>query len=134
MRRQASNDNNNEGGIDPKTVIVVSVVVVGGYFLFLFSILATLLFCFVRFNCRCAKCKCDPKCSKKPRLRCTKNVEDNVWYCCSAGFKLCCPCCSNVDEWDSGELGFWIEIVILGVLCFPFALCCVILCALATSS
>ena len=133
MRRQASN-NNNQGGVDTTTVIAVSVVVVGGYFLLLFLLVITLIFCFVRFNCQCVDgCTCKPKCSKKPRLRCSKTVEDNVCYCCSRAFKICCPCCSNIDEWDSGELGFWIEIVILGILCFPFALCCVILWALATS-
>ena len=132
VKRQASN-NNNQDDSNLGVVIGVSVGIIGGYFLILFLLVTTLIFCFVRFNCQPEECKCNPKCSRKPRLRCPKNVEDNVCYCCGAAVKLCCPCCSNVDEWDSGELGFWIEIVILGLFCFPFALCLLVLWALATS-
>ena len=88
VKRQASN-NNNQDGSDLGVVIGVSVGIIGGYFLILFLLLATLIFCFVHFNCQPEECTCNPKCSRKLRLRCPKNVEDNVCYCCGAVVKLC---------------------------------------------
>ena len=134
MRRQASGNNNDGISSTAVIIIVISVGVVGGYFLLLFLIVVTLVFCFVRFNCQWAKCKCDPKCSRKARLRCPKSVEDNICNCCGIMCKTCCPCCYHINECDNEELGFWIEIVLLGILCFPFALCCVILWAVSTSN
>ena len=129
-----TDNTNKNSGLDPRVVIIgVSVGIIGSYFLILFLLVVTLIFCFVRFNCQCEKCTCDPKCSRKLCLRCPKNIEDNICYCCGVGVKLCCPCCSNINERNSGELGFWIEIVILGVFCLPFALCIVFLWAIGTS-
>ena len=126
VRRQVSNDSS----LNTTTIIIVCVVVFGVYFLILATIIGSLLICFTR----CNKDKRSLRCSRKPRLSCPKLVEDNVSACCSSCVKYCCPCCSNPDNWDSGELGFWIEIVILGILCLPFALCLLILWAIATQN
>ena len=136
VRRQTNSGDTDQGGVDSVLVITLCVVLIGGYFIALFLILLTLIYCFVRFNCECteSKCKCNPKCTRRPRVRFPKNVEDNVSVCCGKGCKIFCPCCSNFDEFDSGELGFWIEIVLLGILCFPFALCFVVLWALACNN
>ena len=126
VKRQANNT--NEGSVNITTVIIVVAVVFGTYFLILGSLIGSALFCFVR----CGD-GCKPRCTRKPRLACPKKVEDNVAVCCTYACGYLCPCCSNPDNWDSGELAFWIEIVILGILCLPFGICCLVLYAISTN-
>lgn len=141
VRRQASSNND----MDNNTLIIiisVSVVVFSLYFLLIAAIIGSLIICFTRFNCQykeccglphCYKATCSPRCTKKARVTCPKLVRDNLRVCCAYTARCCCPCCSRPDDWDSGEFEFWIEIVILAVVCSPFALCCLIIWAIFTS-
>ena len=141
LLRKRATSNNNENNLDITTIVIIVVLTFGGYLTFISAVVGTLIFCFVRFNCQCEQCcglsccyraTCAPKCVRKARISCPKAVEDNVSKCCATMVRSCCPCCSNVDDWDSEELGFWIEIVILAICCFPFALCCLVLYAYST--
>lgn len=135
-RRQTDQEDNQQS-----VALIIGIVcgIFGLYILFLSVIVAVFIFCFVRFNCKCVQCcgvkgcyKLDcsaMKCVRRPRVQCPKSVSDTATIFCN---KLC-PCCSNIDTWDSGELGFWIEIVLLGIVCFPFALCFLALYAYALS-
>ena len=142
VRRQASGNSDENTLSVTNIIITVCVVVFGSYILLLTAIIGTLICCFARFDCQCKECcglpycykgSCSPRCTKKARIGCPKLVKDNVSVCCSYTVRNFCPCCSNPDNWDSGEFEFWIEIVLLAVVCFPFALCILVLWAILTS-
>lgn len=118
----------DDGGSSPFTSIgaIIAYIFIG-YFLLLFSIVALFCICFVRCNCECINCcsikfcyrfKCSPKLTRKQRVKCPTFVN-------KASKKACDQFCSCCD--DPHELTFWIEVVILAILCFPFALCCLVL-------
>ena len=124
-------------------LIVVYIFV--GYFAILFLIVALFCACFVHCNCTCANCcnssycfrpKCSPKILRKQRLKinCPSSVATKT-KTLQQTFTAdrFCPCCSDIDMCDSDELAFWTEVVILVILCLPFAICLVVLYAYAKS-
>ena len=133
LRRQSNDQRDDKLSIGVILGIVFGIILFVLYILLLPTVIAVFVFCFVRFNCNCVKCcglkgcyqlKCSSlKCVRKPRVGCPKAVSNTATIFCNK----CCPCCSDIDTWDSGELGFWIEIVLLVIICFPFALCLIVL-------
>lgn len=110
-------------GLDTNTLIIVVVVTVfGSYILILFAIVMVFVFCFVR--CNNGKCKL----TRKTRVKCPERFSRGADKICS--YFHCCSCCDQAC--DNDELMFWIEMVVLAVVCFPFALCCLVLWGLLT--
>ena len=131
-------DENNNGSIATSAGFIVLYIFVG-YFALLSVIVALFCVCFVHCNCTCAQCcnssfcfrlKCSPKIRRKQRLKinCPSSVAsktNTLQQMCTAD--KCCPCCSDIDMCESDELAFWTEVVILVILCLPFAICLVVL-------
>ena len=131
----------DDGNIATSIGLVIVYIFVG-YFFVLFCIVAIFCVCFVRCNCTCVKCcnssycmrpKCSPKLLRTQRfkIKCPQSVSTRADTLYSASLEKCCPCCSDIDACDSDELAFWTEIVILVILCLPFAICFIVIYAYA---
>lgn len=115
-----------------------------GYFTILGCIVALFCVCFVRCNCTSTQCcnssfcfrlKCSPQILRKQRfkIKCPSSVATKVDTLQTFTAEKCCLCCSDIDQCDSDELAFWTEMVILTILCLPFAICLLVLYAYAKS-
>lgn len=115
-----------------------------GYFTILACIVALFCICFVHCNCVCTQCcnssfcfrlKCSPQILRKQRfkIKCPSSVATKVDTLQTFTAEKCCVCCSDIDTCDSDELAFWTEMVILIILCLPFAICLLALYAYAKS-
>jgi hypothetical protein len=139
---EGEEEEDNESIATSAGLIVVYIFV--GYFAILSAIVALFCVCFVHCNCTCVHCcnssfcfrlKCSPKILRKQRLKinCPSSVATKTNALQQTFSDKCCPCCSDIDMCDSDELAFWTEVVILVILCLPFAICFVALYAYAKS-
>lgn len=139
VEETAEDDDNSNVATSIGLVIVYIFV---GYFFVLFCVVAIFCACFVHCNCTCVQCcnsqyclrpKCSPKLLRTQRfkIRCPQSVSARADKLYSVSLEKCCPCCSDIDTCDSDELAFWTEIVVLGILCFPFIICFIVIYAFA---
>ena len=137
-------ESDDDGSTNLATSVgLIIVYIFVGYFTIVFSIVAIFCVCFVHCNCTCAQCcnssyclrpKCSPRILRKQRLKvnCPRSVATKADAIETLACDKCCPCCSDIDACDNDELAFWTELVILFILCLPFAICLLVLYAYTT--
>ena len=116
FHREKRQSGNNSGGLDSSTVIAISVVtVLGCWLLMVIALIILFVFCFVT----CDKERCRPKITRKP---CSSDVAQK---CCESCIDRCCV--------NDNDIAFWATLILLAVVCFPFAVCCLVLYGLTSA-